>query len=356
MSISPTEINVNHKGDYLAEFVAEAVKPTFRLLKPSELFSLPPRQMLVENLLAVGDLIIPFSEPGLGKTAVVHDLAACCISGQTFAGEFDIPSPLTVLYCAGEGGAGLSARLKAAFSRHNITAAEEDRLVVSTSVPQLFAPHGDGMAQLIDDYKAARGDKLDILIIDTLHSASYSANENSSQDAGVMLREIKLAQRELNCAVILVHHAGKGGNGERGSTAFRGAADGVWEIARDGKRLVFRCSKAKDLAPFPDLSFSLIAKGDSVIPLWHGKASQMKSDGKSWQRKVIDYLTDNPGWKQANVIADGIGNESKYIYQLLETMCKTGEIQRFGNGKPYIYALVSQSKSDEVSLTTGTLS
>lgn len=349
MSISLPEINVNHSGDYLAEFVAENEldKPTFRLLKPSELFSLPPRRMLIDGLLAERDLAIPYSEPGLGKTAVVIDLISCAISGQTFAGEFDIPSPLTVLYCAGEGGDGLPARLKAAFARHNITAAEEDRLVISTSVPQLFAPHGDGMAQLIDDYKATHGDKLDILVIDTLHSASYSANENSSQDAGVILREVKLAQAALGCAVILVHHSGKGGNGERGSTAFRGAADGVWEIAKDGKRLVFRCSKAKDLAPFPDLSFSLIAKCESVIPLWHGKASQMKSDGKSWQRKVIDYLTENTGWKQANVIAEGIGSDSKYIFSVLETMCKTGEIQRFGNGKPYVYALVSQSKEDD---------
>ena len=73
----------------------------------------------------------------------------------------------------------------------------------------------------------------------------------------------------------------------------------------------------------------------------------MKSDGKSWQRKVIDYLTENTGWKQANVIAEGIGSDSKYIFSVLETMCKTGEIQRFGNGKPYVYALVSQSKEDD---------
>ena len=308
--------------------------------------------MLIDGLLGVNELSMLYSESGAGKTFVTVDLIASAILGERFADEFDIAQPLTVCYAAGEGTGALAERFKAAFAAHGIT--NSDKLTIALEVPQLFSPSGNGMAEFVRDYKAARGDNLDLLILDTLHSATYGANENSAQDAGAILKAVKYAQSQLNCAVLLVHHAGKGGNGERGSTAFRGAMDVILEIVRLGGKSILKCSKIKDGTPFTDIAFSLAAKEDSARVFWEGKSevSQGKSR-QSRQAQIIAWLTDYPGWHQASAIATGIGLESKSIYELLETLCKTGDVEKYGKGKPYIYQLVSQGKSGEVSTDLG---
>ena len=313
----------------------------FTFLSPDELFARPPREMLIDGLLGVGELAMLYSESGAGKTFVVGDLSGSAITGGRFADEFDIPRPLTVCYAAGEGTGGLAERFKAVFSTHGITPAQAGNMTVALEVPQLFAPSGNGMAEFVRDYKVARGDNLDLLIVDTLHSATYGSNENSAQDAGAILKAVKYAQSQLSCAVLLVHHAGKGGNGERGSTAFRGAMDVIMEIVRLGGKSVLKCSKIKDGTPFTDIAFSLVAKEDSARVFWEGRidASQGKS-GKFKQEQIIEWLTDNPGKHTANQIANGLGAKGTSIYELLEKLRRAGDIERHGSKIPYSFAMI----------------
>ena len=67
----------------------------FTFLSADELFSRPPRKMLIDGLLGVNELSMLYSESGAGKTFVTVDLIASAILGERFADEFDIAQPLT---------------------------------------------------------------------------------------------------------------------------------------------------------------------------------------------------------------------------------------------------------------------
>jgi hypothetical protein len=334
MSISLAEINVNHGGDYLAEFAAanELDKPAFEILSPDELFSRPPRQMLIDGLLAVGDIAMAVGEAGGGKTIVAHDMAACCISGRRFADYFDVLEPLRVHYATGEGQGGLSIRLQAAFARHGITPHEQRNLSISLTTPQLFKPSGNGAAEFVDSYRSQRGDKLDLLILDTWHNSIVGGNENESKDIGVIFENARHIRNMLGCSILLIHHVNKAGL-LRGSTSIPGALDMIAEVKKIGQRHSLRCLKMKDGKEFPDMAFSLIAKGESVVPFWEGK---MDGDGDTRSGKtnedisaIVALLKENPGFRfDAKRISEAIGQSQSYTDKLLKIARDKAGIRR----------------------------
>lgn len=330
----------------------EGYTPFFKFLSPGELFNLPPRQMLIDQLLGVGELAMIYGESGKGKTFVTIDMLVSAITAKHFANEFEIWEPLNVAYCAGEGTGALAERFKAAFAYHGIT--ESDRLTIALDVPQLFAPSGNGMAEFVRDYKAARADKLDLLIVDTLHSATYGANENATLDTGVVLRAIKYAQKELGCAVLLVHHANKAGTGERGSTAYRGAMDVILEIAGSGDGQVMKCSKMKDGVQFKPIAFSLIQKEDSARVSWDGFAAEntgAKSGAKAQDKQaLIDAIAQcGASGIESNALVQAIGKPKNHTYNLLAELVTSGACARqlrdkskdWSNRNPWVYLVHS---------------
>lgn len=355
MSISLAEINVNHGGDYLAEFVAENEldKPAFVALKPRDLRNRPKRRELIAGMMYANSLNMMFAEAGVGKTVVALDMTACLISGQTFAGEFPIYEPLHVVYACGEGIDGISARLDAIFEARGVLPADEDRLTIFDSVPQLFKPAGNGAAELVRDIQA-QGVAADLLIIDTFHSATYGSDENGTKDAGVNLAALKHIQSQLNCAVLVIHHTSKAGELERGNTAYRGASDNMYRIGRAGTQLVLQSSKAKDMAPFPEQAFSLIAKRESVIPLWHGKAERKAGGNKKADiAKIVFTLAENPGIRlTAKSISEAIGQSASYTNELLQDARESAGVKRelldsakdSSNRNPWVYFIESEAQ------------
>jgi RecA-family ATPase len=210
----------------------------FPRLTFKELMAMPPKQWLIDDVIGPGDLAMVYGAPGSGKTFVVIDLMLAACSGKAFAGRFEVARPLTIAYAAGEGRTGLPQRFQAACEYHEIGDSDLMNLHTYFNVPQLYDTKDPCNAtQFVGEYAAAQtaGEvgPLDLLILDTLHSVSAGADENSSQDMGDVLRHAKAIADGLGCAVILVHHTNKAGTGERGSSALRGAMDCMIEVRGD---------------------------------------------------------------------------------------------------------------------------
>lgn len=298
----------------------------FQPLTFGDLMFLPPREYLIKGLLSPGDLCMVFGESGSGKTFVVIDLIIAAALGETFAGCFEISRQLNVAYCAGEGLSGLSDRFAAAAGSRNLSYIPN--FLFFQNVPQLYLEQYQSIYTFVSEYKTGDHPQLDILVIDTFHSATVNADENSSKDAGKILSAVKFAIQELGCAVILVHHSNRARSGERGSSAYRGAMDVMLEVSLAGTKYIMHCSKLKDGEKFESQSFNLIKWGDSAYPKWDGPAVKGNSN-KEHKNNILRELDKRPDMRfTAKQLGDAIGISQTHASNILAELEKAGKIKR----------------------------
>lgn len=284
--------------------------PKFEPLTFADLLQEPPKEWMIDGLLGRGDLGMIYGAPGSGKTFITIDLILAACLGKQFAcpdngnsERFHTARPLTVAYCAGEGLSGLRGRFEAAAYYHD-TDGNIPGFTYYKTPPQLYGKDDDfSMATFVAEWKARQAagaaPALDILIIDTLHSATAGADENSAQHMGMVLAEAKRAQTELGCAVLLVHHSNKAGTGERGSSALRSAMDVMIQIQPSDDKFSMSCEKLKDGAAWKSQTFDLIQvdDGDGVRVWWDEPRDETdKPDGKqdAHLREIHSLLTRDP--------------------------------------------------------------
>lgn len=299
----------------------------FQPIRLPELLARPPKPWLIESLIGARDLGMIYGPPGSGKTFVVIDLVFAACLGQQFALQFAINRPLTLAYCAGEGISGLPSRFTAAAAFYGVS--DLPNFTFFEVVPQLFSPRIDSsqhtILQFVSEWQARQEEDkaqgLDLLIIDTLHSATVNADENSAKDMGLVLQLAKVAIQELRCAVLLVHHSNKAGTGERGSSALRGAMDFMLEVKPMVGKFVMTCEKLKDGERWPPHTFALVAKEDSVRVWWDLPVGAEAATGKQTQDKqaIVRLLQASPGIRYtARTIGEIVGmGASKQIFKLL---------------------------------------
>jgi hypothetical protein len=95
-----------------------------------------------------------------------------------------------------------------------------------------------------------------LLVIDTMARSMVGGDENAARDVGAFIAAVDGLRGEN--AALVVHHAGKDGGVERGSSALRAAADLMAKVTPEaGQRLTLSCDKMKDAAPWDAMAFRL---------------------------------------------------------------------------------------------------
>jgi putative DNA primase/helicase len=321
-------------------------EPVFKLFTFDDLMNEPDKEELIEGVIARGQLGMVFGGAGEGKTIVVNDLGIAAVLGETWAGCFNIPRPLNVAYCAGEGTTGLKARFAAAAGGRGVTGSHLGGLMVFQNVPQLFLPDYQSAYQFVNEFKRL-GRPLDLLIIDTLHTAIVNADENSSKDAGTILAACRYLIQELNCALLLVHHTNKAKSGERGSSAYRGAMDIMLEVSQEGDRRILHCSKNKDGERFQSQAFGLMKWGESVYPIWEGEATRKKDNGTNQESMLSELLKRPTARLTAKQWGEAINISQSHANNVLGQLVKDGKALRSlldeskpsSNRNPWVYGL-----------------
>ena len=143
--------------------------------------------------------------PKLGKTSLITNGIAAWQAGQTFLGEQTGP-PGSVLYVSETG----PAVLRAWFQQYGCP----------TDAPIIVG----GAAAVETIATSAREHKPDLVVIDSLtdlHAASDGGNLWNAGDVRKLLQPL----RELECAVVLVHHVRKSDGKSRDSGDFEAAPD-----------------------------------------------------------------------------------------------------------------------------------
>lgn len=325
--------------DRVERFLADCPKPPgapkFKPHTLAELRAMPAKQWLIEQVLGASDLGMLYGPPGSGKTFIVVDLLMSACTGRQFAMRFDVQRSLNVAYCAGEGVAGLPARFSAAAQFYGVESLPN--FTFFDVAPQLYysnSEHIETIEQFIGEWQerqaSGQAQPLDMLVIDTLHSAAVGAEENSAKDMGEVLRLAKLATRKLGCAVLLVHHSNKAGTGERGSSAMRGAMDFMIEVKPLAGKYVMQCEKLKDGQAWKAQTFDLVAIGDTESArVWWDEPGELTSSQGQKAEKLLQELQSRPGVKfTAKALAEAVGGTQSAATNALTRLVDKGEIKR----------------------------
>ena len=144
----------------------------------------------------------------------------------------------------------------------------------------------------------------------------------------------KAAVRELGCAVILVHHTGKSGDSERGSSAMRGALDTMICIKKNGEnntKAVMHNTKLKDAGEWKPQGFDLVANGDSVAVWWDDPADEVTTKGAQAidkERIIKELAKFNGKWFEVKHLAAVIGKSDSHTRNLLAKLVDDNQIVR----------------------------
>ena len=212
--------------------------------------------------------------------------------------------------------------------------AQPDNLFILTDVPQLYVETEQGDLAFVDAWQRMVAEDIvpptvDVLILDTLHNASTGANENSAQDAGIILASLRNLRDALGCACVLCHHANKTGASERGSTSLRASMDTVLKTTKDRDTFTMTCDKLKDGETWPAQQFSLACKAESVRVFWEGNVAPSRTSAKTRERRVLDCLENHP---QNRYTADEVArltndDSPKSVQNMLTELRKAGAVQ-----------------------------
>lgn len=222
------------------------------LLSISQLAKLPPTQPLVTGLVYRGTLAQISGGPGSYKSFFTIGMCCALALGESFEGHA-VPKAENIIYVAGEGAAGLYARIAAwcELSGHHPDDLE-GRLTVLPVAAQLQGGHVQQIIDIAVEAEAA------LIVIDTRARSTIGLDENSATEMGRAIAAADAIIAATGAAVLLVHHSSRAGSAGRGSNAVDGA---VWsDLRMEGSNLSARvhCEKHKDVPAGCDHQYRLV--------------------------------------------------------------------------------------------------
>ncbi len=235
----PTHEQVLAKADEVAQRLERG---RFSVLSYGEVLARKPLEWLIKGVLPKSDLAVIFGPSGSGKSFVALDVAIAIARGVSWRGRRVRQGKVVIV--AAEGGSGVQLRLKA-YQRHNGLSPEDlDEIGIVLAAPNFL--DNEDIGEVIGEIR--KFGEVSTVIIDTFAQVTPGANENTSEDMGRALANLKLLNRVLGATAVIVHHAGKDvSRGSRGWSGIKAAADVQLEVVRqqEGPRCV-KVEKMKD--------------------------------------------------------------------------------------------------------------
>ena len=262
----------------------------YRLYTDAEIMDLPPPEWLIEGILPAGGLVQLYGAPGIGKTFLALDWVFCIGTGTPWLGRSCMRG--RVVYIAAEGRTGLGPRIRAWRVCHG----HEDETNVSFVAEPVYMLKPKCVKRLLRTLETL-DPKPSLIVIDTMARCIPGADESAAKDVGLFIAHLDSIRLKLGVTILVIHHIGKDKRRkERGSTAFRGAADTMISLKKDGEGFLIECDKQKESEPFDEIGLKLVK-----VDLPDGKTSlvvdectlEARTGGLSLkERKALETLAE----------------------------------------------------------------
>jgi putative DNA primase/helicase len=245
-------------------------QPPLRPLNLAELLALDvkPRAQLLAPLIPEKGLAMLYAQRGIGKTHMALGMGYAIAAGGTFL-RWKAPAPRKVLLLDGEMPLiVLQGRLSSIVSGSDVEALAENFLILAADafengLPNLATAAGQAAIEPLLDSVA-------LLIVDNISTLASNGKDNDAESWSP-IQEWLLRLRRRGISVLLIHHAGKGGQ-QRGTSRREDVLDTVINLRRpsdynpiEGARFEVHIEKARgaygdDVKPF-EAKLELVDKG-----------------------------------------------------------------------------------------------
>lgn len=261
-----------------------------------DFLNLPPLEYLIEGHLTLKGFTGLIGPSGHGKSFIALDIACCVSSGISWHGHQTKQG--SVIYVVAEGEDGFKDRIRAWLNGHP----EIDQDLLKRNLK--FVPHAiqltenNEINELLDNLNELEASPA-LVIIDTLARCNLGNDENSAQHMSQFVDACNKIQSATQGGVMVIHHTNKGGSEERGSGAFRGAADSVMRVKMNSDMtIILDCVKAKHSASFQNKHFRLKAEPASQS-VYIETTTKTKADGADYldkrERTVLEKIKAQTG-------------------------------------------------------------
>ncbi len=248
---------VRRFASLLGDVETSGHRAPFVLLRAEDLNNMKPPEYVLPGVIPKGALACLFAPPERFKTFIGLDMSLSIATGGRWLGRYET-TPGEAIYVLAEGSSGLQRRV-AAWADYSNT--EATGYFVIEAVPLM-----DDLATLrfIDEVHRAASNPA-LIVFDTLARCMTGGDENSARDMGLVIANADRVREATGAAVLLIHHTGKSGDRERGSSALRGACDTMLKVVGDRDKLVLRCEKQKDAPHFSDIPIRFLPHLESGV-------------------------------------------------------------------------------------------
>lgn len=279
---------------------------------------LPPRKTVLAPILPERGLAMLFAGRGIGKTHVALGMAFAVSTGSGFL-RWRADKPRNVLYVDGEmPQQALQERLLANMSGGGRRPKEGafrllcmDRQPLGMSINLAEAKH----QKMIDSHL----DEVDFLVLDNLSTLVNGGIENDAE-SWISMQAWLLQLRRRGVTVLIVHHAGRGGNA-RGTSKREDVLDTVIQLRQpddydpdEGARFEVHLTKARGVFGDDASAFEATLEiGDEGGAHW--TCTDLKTADEESVRKVME-LKD--AGKTVREIADELEKSKSAVGRLLK--------------------------------------
>ncbi len=235
------------KASIFAPRSVRRTKP-LRLLTPAECAASPPRGYIIKAMLAPGDVMLVFGQPGAGKSIIAPHIAYAVAQGRSVFGRRVRQGG--TLYAAAEDPHGMRQRVHALMLEHGD--APDFHLIDGISdLLSGSSPDPAALRALVEEHRPT------LIVIDTIAAAFPGLRENEAEDMGAVIR-LARSLTDTGAAVVLVHHAPKADDATpRGHGVLHGDADIGLRLVKSGAEVTGSLSKNRNGPSDGVLSFTI---------------------------------------------------------------------------------------------------
>lgn len=301
----------------------------------SDLAKLPPVEWLIDDYFMEHGFFGLIGPYGCGKTLVLLDMIFCIATGIEYHGHAVKQGP--VLLIEAEGVGRLEARKDAWLAAHPEVdpAVLEANCVLVTQAIQIS--EASSLEPLLAEMKAAEFKPV-LTVIDTLARCNVGKDENNVRDMGLFVAGCDRIKEMTGGAVMVVHHTGKSGEVERGSTSLMAAADTKLICTMDESKIItVKGKKQKDGPDTKPGKFRLVpdeASGSVYLELIAGGGAggdTLSADDRKFLEALRVY-SDEGGleWMPLQQIKKYTTLAERSLQRLLQKMVRQGHLEAKG--------------------------
>jgi RecA-family ATPase len=302
---------------------ALSVSPAYRLAQKA-----PEDRWLVEGLWADEAVGIVGGEPKCCKSFLALDLAVAVASGRPCLRRVPVRKRGRVLlYAAEDSHCVVRARLEGICHAAGVILEELDVLVITEPTLRLDLGHEtQRLAATVEQYEPV------LLVLDPF-VRMHRIDENVSGEVAPILSSLRSLQQRHHTAVVLVHHARKGGSkrpgqGLRGSSEFHAWGDSNLYLQRQGEKLRLT-TEHRAAAAIPPMNLNLEAAGSALaLAVVADETAHRQAKPQSHAEKIVATLCEIAAPMTIDEIRAGAKLRKATVCEELGHLVEAGRVHR----------------------------